>query len=425
MNRDAIVSSLLAFLLIGGLAQAQAPDQILAPIGGPGGGQFIARCAPGDILGGVSMFTGDDVDGIHPICITVRAPTGGEPHGYSRHFGAYDGRNVQLRCPPAAPAVTGLDVAFEGENTVIVNGVHLFCGLALPNQPLTNNPTLAFDGPVIGGDTAVMHDRAVCPPGLMPVGITGRSGKWLDALSLICGMPPFVLPPPRPMGPGEPIKSIGRLKTGAPTVKNPDVHSICDAARDSLGRNSPAAPNLVAQCRATGGNATAGPSNTDLENIRSRGEVLAAADPSAASLRSKMPDADRRGFDVGYGIWEGNTAPGPGKQRYHDALTGVEQRGFDIAAAYALPRNKYDELVKVGRALAAADPRLNNERSAGNAFSWLGCDIAGGLFGDPARGGQGLEQLDAGAIAIRTSLNGEGRSGFNSCMALHLQERHQ
>src|SRR4051812_32385089 len=195
MNRTAILftsfAGLLVRLLTASPAYAQAPDQILAPIGGPGGGQFIARCAPGDILGGVYLFTGDDVDGIHPLCITVRTPTGGEPHGYSRNFGAYDGRRVELKCPAAAPSVTGLDVSFEGENTVIVNGVHLFCGLALPNQPLTSNPTLAFDGPVVGGGTALMRDRAVCPPGLMPVGITGRSGKWLDALSLICGMPPF------------------------------------------------------------------------------------------------------------------------------------------------------------------------------------------------------------------------------------------
>lgn len=401
-------------------AQAQSLDQILPPIGGPGGGSFIGRCEPPTILGGVFMFTGDDVDGIQPVCIEVTAPTGGKTYGYSRTFGAYDGRRKTLQCPPSAPAVTGLDVSFEGENTVIVNGVHLFCGLALPNQPLTNYPNLAFDGPVIGGDTGLQSGRAVCPPGLMAVGITGRSGKWLDALSLICGKPPFVLPPPSPAMSGEPIKALGRVKTDSPKVDRPDVHSICDAARDSLGRSSPAAPNLVAQCRAAGGNATAGPSNADLENARALGEWVAANDPFVAPLRSASPQPERRGFEVGFGIWQGSTAPGPGKQRYHDALTGAEQRGFELAADYALPRYKYDDLVKTGRALGFSVVPVDDSRIPRYAFYRLGCDIASGLFGDPAAGARGLTQLDAGAIAIRTSLNSVARDGFNFCMAANL-----
>jgi hypothetical protein len=441
MNRKAIVStlsaSLLVRLLIASPAYAGAPDQMLPPMGGPGGGQFFARCSPGDVLNGVELRVGDDVDAIRPLCLTARGPTGGDRHDYNRVFGGDGGRVFRLECPPEAPTVAGIDVAYEGETTVIINNVHLFCGRTLPNEGLTIYPTAVFDGPAIGevadpifvGGRKIylLKARAVCPSRLLAVGINGRSGKWLDAVSLICGAPPFDPAPPPAPPPPAPVKSIGRVNRGTVARKSLDVHTICDAARDALARQSPASPNLVTQCRAAGGNATAGPNNIDLENIRARGEVLAAADASAGLLSSQLPEVDRRGFEIGLGIWEGNTAPGPGKQRYHDSLIAAEQRGFDLAASYALPRNKYDALVKVGLAIAAADANLNNTRMAGNnAFYWLGCDIAGGLFGDPAAGAQGISDLDAGAIAIRTSLNDEAaRRGFNTCMALNLSRTQQ
>jgi hypothetical protein len=408
-------------------AQGGAPeahDQILPPIGGPGGGQFFSRCGWGEILSGVDVDVGDDVDGIHILCRQSHAPTGGAAYGSNEHFGGYGSEQVGLFCPDETPAVAGLEVAYEGEQTIIVNSVHLFCSLGLPNQPLTTYPSKVFDGPAIGGQVPLRSGRAICPAGLIAVGITGRSGKWLDALSLICGTPPYVPAPPRP--PRVPVKSLGRVNTGLPVQRNPNVHSICDSARDALGRQSPASPNLVAQCRAQGGNATAGPSNVDLERVRARGEALAAADLSMGLLRARTPDPDRRGFEVGLGIWEGNTAPGPGKQRYHDALTGVEQRGFDVAAAYTLPRNKHDALVKVGLAIAAADPEVRAARAAdSDPFYWLGFDIASGIFGDPAAGSQGSKALDAAAVVIRTPLDATAQRGFNASMQLHTGRTYQ
>ena len=44
------------------------------------------------------------------------------------------------------------------------------------------------------------------------------------------------------------VKSIGRV--GAPSTPGPR-RPICEAARDARARNSPAAPNLEAQCRAS------------------------------------------------------------------------------------------------------------------------------------------------------------------------------
>jgi hypothetical protein len=416
--------------LVAGRTFAQA-DQILPPMGGPGGGQFFARCAPGDLLTGVDLRVGDDVDGIRPVCASVRAPTfEGNRRVYAKGFGGTGGEMARLECPDSAPAIAGLEVAYEGEETIIINNVHLFCSVALPNQALTTYPTAVFDGPVIGeGDYGVLiggrripltRNIATCPAGLVPVGITGRAGIWLDALSLICGALPYD-PAPKPAPPKpEPVKSIGRVNTGTPRPNT--SRSICDSARDALSRQSPAAPNLVAQCRAAGGSATAVASNADLETVMVRGEVIAANDAMAGELRNRTPEGPaRRGFDIGLGIWDGNTAPGPGKQRYHDALTRPEQQGFDVAAAYALPRNKYATLINVGSVIAGADQEAAAARAVeADPFYWLGFDIASGLFGDPAAGSEGSKAIGAGAIGIRNALNAAAQRGFNASVALHL-----
>src|SRR5438552_13156946 len=65
-----VAAAMLFFVLS---AQAQT-DVILPPIGGPGGGQFVARCPQGQLLTGFELRTGDDVDAIHPLCVTAYGP---------------------------------------------------------------------------------------------------------------------------------------------------------------------------------------------------------------------------------------------------------------------------------------------------------------------------------------------------------------
>jgi hypothetical protein len=76
--------------------------------------------------------------------------------------------------------------------------------------------------------------RQFCPPGRVAVGLRGRSGIWLDGMGLVCGEPTTYL-------------TLGRVNTGSAPSGPP--MSLCDRARDALARNSPAAPNLVEQCR--------------------------------------------------------------------------------------------------------------------------------------------------------------------------------
>ncbi|HEU4779347.1 MAG TPA: hypothetical protein VFS58_05640, partial [Steroidobacteraceae bacterium] len=208
---------------------------------------------------------------------------------------------------------------------------------------------------------------------------------------------------------------------------------ICDAARDARARNSPAAPNLEAQCRAAPPppaptpplapvSAPAAITAADLQRVMARGLALSKSDLLAAELRRRVPDtAGRRGFDLGMGIWADNTAPGPGKKRYRDALLANEQPGFDIAEAFSLPRNKHAVLSKVGAAIANADRTVAAARTAENdVYFWLGFDIATGIFGNPAAGAQGNRATGPGSLGIRNELNAAGQRGFDAATALHL-----
>ena len=51
-------------------------------------------------------------------------------------------------------------------------------------------------------------------------------------------------------GEGTYVKSLGKVPTSSSAPPRPQ-QSICEAARDARARNSPAAPNLEAQCRAS------------------------------------------------------------------------------------------------------------------------------------------------------------------------------
>ncbi|MEP6634546.1 MAG: hypothetical protein ABJA62_10090 [Luteimonas sp.] len=278
-KRAALAAATLAIAFVGNAACA---DAYLNTIGGGGGGQFKAHCPGNELLAGFELRTGDDVDAIRPLCVIVYGPhrvsaipfTNG--NGFIVHIvdanrevlgnyspaegdwiepesgwnGGLGGGITNIVCPGDKPIVTGMFVAAEGVDTVIVNNIHLFCGEATTTQVASDFPAAVFDAPAYKASDAVLgigsggsqpyrdNNTQHCPGGQVAVGVHGRSGKWLDAIGLICGAPP------------PPGKSIGRVDTGKPPPEHPAGWTICDAARDARGRNSPAAPNLEAQCAA-------------------------------------------------------------------------------------------------------------------------------------------------------------------------------
>jgi hypothetical protein len=230
---------------------ASADDDYLASIGGAGGAVFSTRCPMGSLLHGFEIRGADDLDAIRLVCVNAQGPAqfsaaAADPTWRGGDGGAYH----RVVCPDQFPIVFGLDVHAEGVDTIIVNDFSLHCGWAAATQPagVPTNGLPGFDGPSYMPSTTRYglgfgssgkwatgtSGRQTCPPGRVAVGLRGRSGIWLDGMGLVCGEPTTYL-------------SLGRVNTGSAPSGPP--MSLCDRARDALARNSPAAPNLVEQCR--------------------------------------------------------------------------------------------------------------------------------------------------------------------------------
>ena len=230
---------------------ACAGDDYLASIGGAGGEVFATRCPAGSLLHGFEIRAADDIDAIRLVCVNAQGPAqfsaaASDPTWRGGDGGVYH----RVVCPDNLPIAFGLDVHAEGVDTIVVNDFNLHCGWAAPTQPagLPINGATGFHAPsympeetrywmgfgTSGRRAGGTSGRQFCPAGRVAVGLRGRSGIWLDGMGLICGEPTTYL-------------SLGRVNTGSGPSGPP--MSLCDRARDALARNSPAAPNLVEQCR--------------------------------------------------------------------------------------------------------------------------------------------------------------------------------
>lgn len=257
---------------IAGIARG---DGFLKPIGGDGGGQFIARCPVGQNLTGVELRGGDDIDAIRPVCVASYGPAeisapplttdsglvdGGTGPVFPTKkvapgwYGGPGGSIVPLLCPASMPIVIGMDVAAEGVDTVTVNNIHLYCGQALAAQKAADIPSAVFDAPNHGqwptppmgpGQTKEAGSQRYgwqrCPSGTIAVGIHGRGGQFVDSLGLICDLPHLTKNPHPPV-------ALGRVQSSAPPGA---PMTICERAKSARERNSPAATSLEAQCKAS------------------------------------------------------------------------------------------------------------------------------------------------------------------------------
>lgn len=265
-------------------------DAYLPAVGGSGGGQFKAPCEEGQLLAGFELRVGDDVDAIRPLCAVAIEPgrtSDPKATGQDWHGGA-GGAVQRLVCPQKTPVVIGIDVVSEGA-TEVVNSIHLFCGQVVATQVADPYPSAILDASgytdgrgLMAPFSSIGGGSMRCPQDQVAIGVHGRSGKWLDAMGLICGVP--VIPkPPVVLGrvpEAKPPVALGRVKTRTPLTLDAAVTPIspasaraeaavkaadnplpvvvdppiCTTARQARARKSPAAPTLEAQCRAAGGN---------------------------------------------------------------------------------------------------------------------------------------------------------------------------
>jgi hypothetical protein len=178
-------------------------------------------------------------------------------------------------------------------------------------------------------------------------------------------------------------------------------------------------------CAAIVTNASSQPGRSiDVNALAARGEALSNEDPLALELRNQQPEEARRGFDIGMGVADGHTAPGPGKARICASLLPSEQPSCSLAVLFSVDRNRNANRASVGAAIARVDSVIAEARdSTTDVFYRLGFDIATGIFGDPALGAQGNTATGPGSLGIRDSLSAAGKRGFNDSVALNLSRR--
>lgn len=169
------------------------------------------------------------------------------------------------------------------------------------------------------------------------------------------------------------------------------------------------------------------PKPIDVDALAVRGEAIANSDPLSAELRTRIPEGpSRRGFDIGMAAAEGQTLPGPGKDRLGNSLRRDEQRGFFTAVSFSVERNKNADYAARGARIAMVDTIVAEARTADrDVFYWLGFDIATGIFGDPALGARGNTATGPGSLKVRDSLSAAGQRGFNASMELHLSRNYK
>jgi hypothetical protein len=437
-------------LFAAAFAGSARADTYLDPIGGVGGGHFRAPCADGELLAGVELRAGDDIDAIRPLCVTAYAPqevtavrlttgsgviTRNEPGPFgielpvqeveSGWYGGAGGSLTNVVCPNDRPIVVGMDLFAEGQPTVTVNTIKLFCGLAAKDPGAGALPAGVFEAPTIPYEVRSVFDTKVrrvrgslrCPAGLVASGIHGRAGIWLDALGLICGEPRLSPRPVRAQGrvkvEPEPVKAVGRVRLGGDVSAS--SKSICESARQARARNSPAAPGLEARCAALGSAGEQVP--VDLNALAAKGEAIARQDRVAGELRNLQPEASaRRGFHIGLAAAEGHTAPGPGKQRIHDQLAPAEQAGFDAAVSFSLTRNRRRivELAAKGEEIANQDPlavELRNQHAEGPARRGFDVGMAAA---------EGQTSDGPGKQLIRGGLEPGEQAGFQAAVSFSV-----
>ncbi len=321
--------------------------------------------------------------------------------------------------------IAAMLIGWEGQQTKIVNNLRLYCAIAAPRQLPAEYPTVAFNGPTNETTGGLMATFVLDPKLEMPAAPM-VSCPWASMAAPENGWTPWA---------SSVVRCASRRRIRMPSVPSGGYRppgrraprgTICEAAADARARRSPAAPNLEAQCRASTPPPPPPPAaitGSDLQQVAARGAMLANNDALASELRRRLPnEAQRHGFDMGMGIWAGNTAPGPGKLRYRDLLAPNEQPGFDIAAAFSLPRNKYALQSQVGAAIANKDRAVSRARNTENdVFFWLGFDIASGIFGNRADGAQGNTATGPGSLGVRNELSAAGQRRLR-CLGLSAPE---
>ncbi len=348
------------------------------------------------------------------------------PHAQKRGIG---GTNIsqrarQQRCPAGLVGV-GLD----GRAGLWVDAVGLICGAALPPPPPPPpedpNAVRPAGRVKLPGSTSATSSVPICEsarlararnnpaaPGL-EAQCRAQESLGFDALAArgpeVAAQDPLAaeLRNQQPDGPVRRGFDIGMAAAEWQTSQGPGKQRIHDALGPAEQEGfSTAVSFSLARNR------------QKLVDLSVKGPAITNQDPLAVLLRSQQPDdRARRGFDVGMAAAEGQTAPGPGKQKIHDALPREEQDGFAAAVTFSLDRNSNKAFAAKGAAAAKSNAAVAAARNAApDAFYRLGFDIATGFFAQQAGGTVAM-------LKLRDTLGGPTRRGFDAAVELNPGRR--
>jgi hypothetical protein len=198
-----------AVLTIAWLGSAVAGTQPIK--GGSGGGYFVQMCdtTKGEYVVGFEARAGSWIDRIQILCgftVTVAGKvkiTGASLRGHPA--GGMGGGSIDMRCGSIDHAVAAIE--FGTNRDQYVNDLRFVCrGLTPPHsamaQPVVVQIARAegkgvFDARPYGATGLASR----CPQGQLAVGLHGRAGKFVDALGLICGPAPRLMPAPTVQAP--------------------------------------------------------------------------------------------------------------------------------------------------------------------------------------------------------------------------------
>lgn len=191
-----LARSVGAGLVLLAMAVRPANATVTEVYGGPGGGQFNLTCPANAVLVGFQARAGAWVDAVGIICAPLdvashRPSASRKVQGWA---GGNGGSPQESYCA-RGEFLTGVGVAHTRGNNLprqYVNTIGLACGgRSHIDRCISSGEGCGWIPPVVRGPVISVvkeysYDSIVCPAGEVAVGVVGRSGKYVDALGLVC-----------------------------------------------------------------------------------------------------------------------------------------------------------------------------------------------------------------------------------------------
>jgi hypothetical protein len=177
-------------------ASTAAMATITETVGGPGGGLYQISCTPGHFVAGFRAVAGAWVDGLGLVRVPFDTTSSKIGSARSREgwTSGKSGQPQEAYCGKGE-ALTGVTVTHTRGNSLprqYVNSIGLKCQHSERDQACISSGELCDGVPPTVGGTIVKtvhdykRDLLQCPKDEWATGVQGRSGKYVDAIALIC-----------------------------------------------------------------------------------------------------------------------------------------------------------------------------------------------------------------------------------------------